>query len=118
SGACALLLGFAIRAQAQTLQASSLTAAPPAALPAPAPSPRPPPPAPHENPARRTLRICTTGDYKPYSFLKPDGQFEGIDIDAAQNLAQSMNVKAEFIKTSWSNLMNDFVTKCDIAVGG
>jgi hypothetical protein len=23
--------------------------------------------------ARGTLRICTTGDYKPYSFLRPDG---------------------------------------------
>ena len=33
--------------------------------------------------ARHTLRVCTTGDYKPYSFLKPDGQFEGIDIDLA-----------------------------------
>jgi cyclohexadienyl dehydratase len=31
--------------------------------------------------SRGTLRACTTGDYKPYSFLKGDGQFEGIDID-------------------------------------
>jgi cyclohexadienyl dehydratase len=68
--------------------------------------------------ARGTLRICTTGDYKPYSFLRPDGQFEGIDIDAAQSLAQSLNVKAEFVKTSWSNLMSDFLARCDIAVGG
>ena len=29
--------------------------------------------------ARGTLRACTTGDYKPYSFYKGDGQFEGID---------------------------------------
>lgn len=68
--------------------------------------------------SRGTLRICTTGDYKPYSFLRPDGQFEGIDIDAAQSLAQSLNVKPEFVKTSWSNLMGDFIAKCDIAVGG
>lgn len=67
---------------------------------------------------RGTLRVCTTGDYKPYSYLRPDGEFEGIDIDAVKNLAVSMNVKAEMIKTSWSNLMNDFVAKCDIAVGG
>ena len=115
TGACALLLGFAIGAQAQTVQGGSIIAAPGATLPA---STAAAPSRLDEILARGTLRICTTGDYKPYSFLRPDGQFEGIDIDAAQNLAQSMNVKAEFIKTSWSNLMNDFVAKCDIAVGG
>jgi cyclohexadienyl dehydratase len=68
--------------------------------------------------ARGTLRACTTGDYKPYSFYKADGQFEGIDIDMTESLARSLGVKAEFVKTSWSNLMNDFVAKCDIGVGG
>ena len=118
TGVCALLLGFAIGAQAQTVQAGSITATPSATLPASPPSASPAPSRLDEILARGTLRVCTTGDYKPYSFLRPDGQFEGIDIDAAQNLAQSMNVKAEFIKTSWSNLMTDFVAKCDIAVGG
>ncbi|QDQ85819.1 transporter substrate-binding domain-containing protein [Paraburkholderia megapolitana] len=68
--------------------------------------------------ARGTLRACTTGDYKPYSFLRPDGQFEGIDIDMTNSLAKSLGVKAEFVKTSWSGLMNDFIAKCDVAVGG
>ncbi|MBV8628902.1 MAG: transporter substrate-binding domain-containing protein [Paraburkholderia sp.] len=68
--------------------------------------------------ARGTLRACTTGDYKPYSFYKPDGQFEGIDIDMAESLAHSLGVKAEFVKTSWPNLMNDFVARCDIGIGG
>jgi cyclohexadienyl dehydratase len=68
--------------------------------------------------ARGTLRACTTGDYKPYSFYRQDGQFEGIDIDMAESLAKSLGVKAEFVKTSWSNLLNDFVAKCDVAVGG
>lgn len=68
--------------------------------------------------ARGTLRACTTGDYRPYSFYKGDGQFEGIDIDMTESLAKSLGVKVEYIKTSWSNLMNDFVAKCDIAVGG
>jgi len=68
--------------------------------------------------ARGTLRACTTGDYKPYSFYKTDGQFEGIDIDMTESLAKSLGVKAEYVKTSWSNLMNDFVAKCDIGVGG
>ena len=68
--------------------------------------------------ARGTLRACTTGDYKPYSFYKQDGTFEGIDIDMTESLAKSLGVKAEFVKTSWPNLMNDFLAKCDVAVGG
>ncbi|MEW6346102.1 MAG: transporter substrate-binding domain-containing protein [Paraburkholderia sp.] len=68
--------------------------------------------------ARGTLRACTTGDYRPYSFYKGDGQFEGIDIDMTESLAKSLGVKAEYVKTSWSNLMNDFVAKCDIGAGG
>lgn len=68
--------------------------------------------------ARGTLRACTTGDYKPYSFDKGDGHFEGIDIDMTESLARSVGVRAVYIKTSWSNLMNDFVAKCDIGVGG
>jgi cyclohexadienyl dehydratase len=68
--------------------------------------------------ARGTLRACTTGDYKPYSYYKQDGQFEGIDIDMTESLAKSLGVKAEFVKTTWPNLLNDFVAKCDVAVGG
>ncbi|WP_322025216.1 transporter substrate-binding domain-containing protein [Burkholderia sp. BCC1977] len=68
--------------------------------------------------ARGTLRVCTTGDYKPYSYYRSDSRFEGIDIDMAESLAKSLGVKADFVKTSWSNLTSDFVAKCDIAVGG
>ena len=68
--------------------------------------------------ARGTLRACTTGDYRPYSFYRGDGQFEGIDIDMTGSLAKSLGVKVEYIRTSWSSLMNDFVAKCDIAIGG
>jgi len=68
--------------------------------------------------ARRVLRVCTTGDYRPYSFLKPDGRFEGIDIELTLKLARSLDVKVEFITTSWSRLLTDFKEKCDVAVGG
>ncbi|HVE08564.1 MAG TPA: transporter substrate-binding domain-containing protein [Paraburkholderia sp.] len=68
--------------------------------------------------ARGSLRACTTGDYKPYSYYRPDGQFEGIDIDMAESLAKSLGVKAQFVKTTWPNLMNDFVARCDVGVGG
>jgi len=65
------------------------------------------------------LRACTPGDYKPFSFLKQDGSYEGIDIDLANSLAASMGTKLEVVKTSWSSLLPDFVAgKCDIAIGG
>src|SRR5450631_966961 len=66
-----------------------------------------------------TLRACTPGDYKPFSFAKPDGSFEGIDIDLMESLAASLGVKVEYVKTTWANLLTDFTgNKCDIAVGG
>lgn len=68
--------------------------------------------------ARGALRVCTTGDYKPYSYYRADGRFEGIDIDMADALAKSLGVKADYVKTSWPTLTADFVAKCDIAVGG
>ena len=65
------------------------------------------------------MRVCTPGDYKPFAFAKPDGSYEGIDVDLMQSLATSLGVKVEWVKTSWSNMMADFTgNKCDIAVGG
>ena len=42
-----------------------------------------------------TLRACTPGDYKPFSFAKPDGSFEGIDIDLMQSLSASVGRPAK-----------------------
>ncbi|WP_297323431.1 transporter substrate-binding domain-containing protein [uncultured Bartonella sp.] len=67
----------------------------------------------------KTLRVCTTGDYKPYSFLKTNGSYEGIDIAMAQSLGRSLDAKVEFVPTSWKNLLDDFLNdNCDIAMGG
>lgn len=66
-----------------------------------------------------TLRACATGDYKPYSYRRPDGQFEGIDVDLVASLAKSLGVKPVIVPTTWKGLMDDFTAgKCDIAVGG
>ena len=65
------------------------------------------------------LRVCTTGDYRPFTYLQPDGTYAGIDIDQAQSLAKALGVKVEFVKTTWPTLMPDFTAgKCDIAMGG
>jgi cyclohexadienyl dehydratase len=64
------------------------------------------------------LRVCTPGDYKPFSLAKSDGTYEGIDIDLMQSAARALGVQIEMVKTSWPKLMDDFVEKCDIGVGG
>ncbi len=46
------------------------------------------------------LRVCTTGDYKPYTFKRADGDFEGIDIAMARSLADSLGVKVEWVQTT------------------
>ncbi|SAL40697.1 prephenate dehydratase [Caballeronia arvi] len=117
-GAIAFSLTLASHAaQSQTIQAGTVAGAK-STTPAPSAAPAAAPSRLDDVLARKTLRVCTTGDYKPYSFLRSDGQFEGIDIDLAESLVRSLGAKAEYVKTSWSNLMNDFVAKCDIAVGG
>ena len=70
--------------------------------------------------AAKKLTVCTTGDYKPYTYLNPDnGAFEGIDIDLAKDLGKSLGAEVEFVKTSWPTLMKDYTSGvCDIAVGG
>ena len=64
------------------------------------------------------LRVCSPGDYKPFSLAKADGSFEGIDIDLIAAAAKSLGVEVEMIKTSWSKLIDDYVAQCDVAVGG
>lgn len=66
------------------------------------------------------LRIGTTGDYKPFTYLNPETkQFEGIDIDMAKSLAKALGVEARFVQTAWPKLMADFeADKFDIAMGG
>jgi cyclohexadienyl dehydratase len=70
--------------------------------------------------ARGVLRVGSTGDYKPFTFLNPaTKEFEGIDIDMAASLAKALGVKLEVVKTAWPNLMTDFTSgKFDAAMGG
>lgn len=69
--------------------------------------------------ATKKLRVCTTGDYRPFSYLDPTTKkFTGIDITMAQGLAKSLDAEVQFVRTSWSDLMSTFVARCDIAAGG
>jgi len=66
------------------------------------------------------IRIGTTGDYKPFTFLNPvSGEYEGYDIDAAEMLARSLGVKIQWVPTTWATLVKGITAnQYDIAVGG
>jgi cyclohexadienyl dehydratase len=67
------------------------------------------------------LRICTTGDYKPLTYRDPaSGNYSGIDIDMAKDLATHLGLTPAFVPTTWGSLMTDIAVagKCDVAVGG
>lgn len=65
------------------------------------------------------LKVCTTGDYRPFTYKDPKtGKYSGLDVDMARDLAQRLGVEAEFVDTTWKDLMPDFLASCDIAVGG
>jgi cyclohexadienyl dehydratase len=70
--------------------------------------------------ARGTIRVGTTGDYKPFTYLdKATGQYSGFDIELAQSLGQALGVAVELVPTSWPTLMKDFeADKFDVAMGG
>jgi len=56
--------------------------------------------------SRGHLRVGTTGDYKPFSFLNPTtSEYEGHDIDAAKLLAESLGIQARFVKATWPTLL-------------
>ncbi|MGD7324379.1 transporter substrate-binding domain-containing protein, partial [Ralstonia pseudosolanacearum] len=70
--------------------------------------------------ARGTLRVGSTGDYKPFSYKTPgDGRFIGLDVDMGERLAKALGVKLEVVPTTWSTLMRDFgEDRFDIAMSG
>jgi cyclohexadienyl dehydratase len=69
--------------------------------------------------ARGVLRVGTTGDYRPFSFLRPDDTYEGADIDMAFALAGRLEVRVHFVPTVWVRLLEDSLAdRFDIAMGG
>ena len=55
--------------------------------------------------ASGVLRVGTTGDYKPMSYLNPQTKaYEGFDAEMAASLAQFLGVKLEYVPTTWKTL--------------
>ncbi len=69
--------------------------------------------------AAGVLKIGTTMDYVPMSYVDEKGELKGHDVELGKILAASLGVKAEFIKTTWSNLAADTQAgKFDVAISG
>jgi cyclohexadienyl dehydratase len=70
--------------------------------------------------ARGTIRVGTTGDYRPMSYKNQDtGKYEGFDAELAEKLADSLHVKVEYVPTTWKTLSQDTKDgKFDLALCG
>ncbi len=70
--------------------------------------------------ARGVLRVGSTGDYNPMSYLDPGtGKYRGFDVALAEDLAEALGVKIEYVPTSWPTLTQDTLDgKFDLAVCG
>jgi len=70
--------------------------------------------------ARGTLRVGSTGDYKPFTYRVAGGErFIGLDIALAEEMARSLGVKLQVVPTTWGALMGDLADdRFDMAVGG
>ncbi|AGP54299.1 transporter substrate-binding domain-containing protein [Streptomyces rapamycinicus] len=71
-------------------------------------------------PERGVLRVCTTGDYRPFSHRDPkSGAYTGIDIKMAGDLAESLDAKPKYVPTTWATLVDDLAAgRCDVGMGG
>ena len=69
---------------------------------------------------RGVLKVGTTGDYQPMSYLDPEtGRYVGFDVELAEDLAAELGVDVEYVGTSWPTLMDDTLAgKFDLAICG
>ncbi|WP_304206091.1 transporter substrate-binding domain-containing protein [Fusobacterium perfoetens] len=66
----------------------------------------------------KVLRVGTTGDYKPFTYLK-DGEYSGYDIEVAKLIGKELGVEVEFVPTTWKTMLEDLKKgKYDIGMGG
>ncbi len=66
------------------------------------------------------IRVGTTGDFSPFSYQSDETiSYQGIDIELAKDLAESLDVEVQFVQTTWSNLLSDLAAdKFDIGMSG
>lgn len=60
---------------------------------------------------RGVLLVGTTGDYRPLTFVEPDGSYWGFDIELAEAIAKKLAVDIQFVPTSWPTLTSDVMAE-------
>ena len=50
------------------------------------------------------IRVSTDANYEPQSFLNPQGEFIGFDVDVAKEIAKRLGVEVEFVTPDWDLL--------------
>lgn len=64
------------------------------------------------------LRVSTDPNYAPQSFLEPDGDFVGFDIDVATAIAEGLGVAVQFETPDWEAITaGNWAGRWDISVG-
>jgi polar amino acid transport system substrate-binding protein len=64
------------------------------------------------------IRVSTDPQYPPQSELKPDGSFEGFDIDVATEIAKRMGLAVQFETPSWDTITaGSWSGRWDLSVG-
>lgn len=68
---------------------------------------------------RGVVRIGVQGAFKPWSFPAPDGSMQGIEVDLAQSVADTLGVKLEPVIITSANRMQFLQQgKIDLIIGG
>src|SRR4029079_12083254 len=68
--------------------------------------------------AAKKLVVSTDPNYAPQSFLKPDGTFEGFDIDVATEIAKRLGVAVAFETPGWDTITaGKWGGRWDVSVG-
>jgi polar amino acid transport system substrate-binding protein len=64
------------------------------------------------------IRVSTDPQYPPQSELKPDGTFQGFDIDVATEIAKRMGLEVKFETPSWDTITaGSWGGRWDLSVG-
>ena len=64
------------------------------------------------------LVVSTDPNYAPQSSVKPDGSFEGFDIDVANEIGKRLGVKVKFVTPGWDTITaGKWAGRWDVSVG-
>jgi len=64
------------------------------------------------------IRVSTDANYAPQSFLNADGDFEGFDVDVANEIGERLGVEVEFTTPDWDLITaGNWGDQWDMSVG-